>query len=67
MQETRVQSLGREDTLKEEMATPSSILEKNPKDREAWWATLHGVPKESGITEDWAQMQNIIIQWRNEL
>ena len=52
MQETRVQSLGREDTLKEEMATPSSILEKNPKDREAWWATLHGVPKESGITED---------------
>ena len=26
MQETRVQSLGQEDSLKKEMATPSSIL-----------------------------------------
>ena len=42
--ETRVQSLGREDLLKKEMATHSSIL--------AWkipW-TVHGVTKESDTT-----------------
>jgi len=43
MWETQVQSLGRED-LEKEMATHSSILAwKNPMDREAWWATVHGV------------------------
>ena len=37
VQETRVQSLGREDPLEEEMATHSSILAwKIPMDREAW-------------------------------
>ena len=25
--------------------------QKNPMDREAWWATVHGVAKELGITE----------------
>ena len=45
MWETQVQSLGRED-LEKEMATHSSILAwKNPMDREAWWATVHGVAK----------------------
>ena len=44
MQETRVQSLGRDDPLEEEMATHSSILAwKNPIDRGAWRATVHGV------------------------
>ena len=44
MQETRVQSLGREDPLEEEMATHSSILAwKNPIDGGAWRATVHGV------------------------
>ena len=44
--ETRVQSLGRGDPLEEEMATHSSILAwENPMDREAWWATIHGVAK----------------------
>ena len=48
MQETQVQSLGREDPLEEEMATHPSIL--------AWeipWTgtpTVHGVAKESGMT-----------------
>ena len=37
MQETWVQSLGREDPLEEEMATHSSILGlENSMDREAW-------------------------------
>ena len=37
MQETWVQSLGREDPLEKEMATHSSTLAwKNPMDREAW-------------------------------
>ena len=45
-QETRVQSLGREDPLEEEMATRSSILDRdNPMDGGAWWAIVHGVAK----------------------
>ena len=51
MQETWVRSLGREDPLEKEMATPSSILAwENPMDRGAWEATVHGVTKESGMT-----------------
>ena len=46
MQETPVQSLGREDPLKKEMATPSSIPALgNPMDREAWRTAVHGVAK----------------------
>ena len=45
-QETRVQSLGWEDPLKEEMATHPSIHSwKNPMDRGDWWATVHEVTK----------------------
>ena len=34
------------------MATHSSILAwKNPMNRGAWWATVHGVTKESDMTE----------------
>ena len=44
MQETQVQSLGQEDPFEKEMATYSSILAiRNPMDRRAWWATVHGV------------------------
>ena len=44
MGETWVQSLGWEDPLEKGMATHSSILAwKIPMDREAWWATVHGV------------------------
>ena len=42
--ETWVRSLGREDPLKEGMATHSSILE-HPMDRGAWWATVRRVAK----------------------
>ena len=46
MQETWVPSLGWEDRLEEGMATHSSILAwRIPMDREAWWATVHGVAK----------------------
>ena len=46
MWETWVQSLGWEDPLEEGMTTHSSILAwRIPTDREAWWATVHGVIK----------------------
>ena len=46
MKEMQIQSLGQEDPLEKEMATQSSILAwKNPMDRGAWWATVHGVSK----------------------
>lgn len=46
-QETRVQSLGQEDLLEEEMATDSRVLAwKNSMDKGAWWNTVHRVPKE---------------------
>ena len=43
-EETWVRSLGREDLLKEGIATQYSCLE-NPMDRGAWWATVHRVAK----------------------
>ena len=46
MWETWVQSLGIEDPLEKGMAIHSIIFAwKIPMDREAWWATVHGVPK----------------------
>ena len=46
MQETQVWSLSGEDPLEDEMATHCSILAwKNPMDRGAWQATVHGVAK----------------------
>ena len=46
MQETWVQPLGWEDSLKEGMATHSSILAwRIPTDREAWWAAVPRVTK----------------------
>ena len=64
MQELWVQSLGQKYPLEKEMATHSSILGweiswievqyswlGNPVDRGAWKATVHGVTKESDMTE----------------
>ena len=46
MQETRVQCLGLEDPLEEEMATHSSMpCQENLMDRGAWRATVHGVER----------------------
>ena len=44
IQEMQVWPLGQEDSLEEEMATYSSIPAwKNPMDRGAWQATVHGI------------------------
>ena len=46
MQEPQVRPLDQEDHLEEAMATHSSFLAwKNPMDRGACWATVHGVTK----------------------
>ena len=52
IQEIWVLSLGWEDPLEEENGNPLkySCL-KNPVDREAWQATVHGVTKELDITK----------------
>ena len=44
VQETWVQSLGWEDPL-EGLVIQSWVAWKIPMDREAWWATIHGVTK----------------------
>ena len=46
MQETRVRSLGQEDSLEKEVATHSSVLAwKNPMDRGVSWAVVHRVTR----------------------
>ena len=42
------------------MATHSSILAWNPMDRGGWWATVHGVAKESDVTYQLNNNSNII-------
>ena len=51
MQEMWVRSLGQEDPLEKETATHSSILAWDIMDRGAWWAMVHGVTKESNMTQ----------------
>ena len=52
MWEIWVRSLGWEDPLEEGMATHTSILAwRISMDREAWWATVHGVTKSLDKTE----------------
>ena len=52
MQQTQIQSPGQEDPLEKGIATHSSTLawEIHPMDKGAWWATVHGVAKESDTT-----------------
>ena len=53
MQETKVQSLGREDPLEKRMATRSVGNGEglgNPMARGAWWSTVHGAARESDMT-----------------
>ena len=57
-QETRVRSLGQEDPLED---THSSILcLENPMDRGAWQLTVHGVAKESDMTQ---QLKNKMLKF----
>ena len=59
-QETWVQSLGWEDPLEKEMATPSGILAwKNRMNKGAWQATVHGIA-ESDITEQLSVAQHCV-------
>ena len=52
MWKTWVQSLAWEDSLEEGMATHFSILAWGiPMDRGAWLAMVHGVKKESNMTQ----------------
>ena len=52
MQEMRVRSLGREDSLEEGMATHSSILAwRTPMGRGVWQATVHRV------SQSWTQLK----------
>ena len=61
MQETRVQYLGWEDPLEEEMATHSHILAwRIPMDREAWQATVHGVTKSRTLLSYIGQMSPVV-------
>ena len=51
IQDTPVPFLGQEDPLEEGMAVHSSTLAwRIPMDRGAWWATVHGVTKDSDTT-----------------
>jgi len=43
LQEMQVRSLGREDPLEKEMATPPVFLPWKSLDRGSWWAIVHGV------------------------
>ena len=47
-----VRSLGREDPLEEGMTTHFKSCLENPRDRGAWWATVHRVAK------SWTQLKH---------
>ena len=55
-----VLSLGWEDPLEEEMQPLKYPCLENLMDRGAWWATVHGVAKESNMTEQEILHVNII-------
>ena len=52
MQETRVQSLGQEDTLEKGMFTHSVLLAGESHEQRSRWATVHGIAK------SWTQLSN---------
>ena len=57
VQETQVQSLGREDPLEKEMATHSSTLAwKIPWTEDPWWATVHGIAKSQTRLSDFTSL-----------
>ena len=50
MQETRVQSLGREDLLEKEMATTVVLLPEKSHGQRAWRATVHRLPSQTQLS-----------------
>ena len=65
-QETQVQSLAQEEPLEKEMTThASNSCLGSPMDREAWWATVHGVTKESDTAEHThTRMRRLLLKTR---
>ena len=60
-QETLVRSLGREDPLKEEMATHSRIPAwRIPMDRGAWRATIYSL---CGVAKSWTKLSDKCFHW----
>ena len=57
MQETSVRSLSREDPLGGNSLQYSCV--GSPMDRGAWWATVHGLAKELGMTEQLSNSDNV--------
>ena len=50
MQEMQVRSLGQKDPLEKKRQPTPVFLSRKFMDREAWWATIHGVIKQSDTT-----------------
>ena len=60
----QVQSLSGEDPLEKGMASHSSIPAWRIRvDKGAWWATLHGVPKESDTPKRLSNRYDVMCQW----
>ena len=51
MQQTQLQSLGREDPLESNGYPLQYACLENSIDRRMWWATAHGVTEESDMSE----------------
>ena len=59
MRETRVQSLGWEDSPGEGNGNPLQYYcQENPMDRGAWYATVHGVAKSRTRLSDWSDLMS---------
>ena len=58
--------MGREDALEKEMATSPVFLLWNPMDGGNWWATVHGVTKESDTTEPINHHHQQYLRWKRE-
>ena len=62
-----VPCLGRDDPLEMEMATHSNYsCLKNPMDRGAWWATVHGVVKSRTWLSNLHSLRELATQWRSQ-
>ena len=60
MQETWVQFLGLEDLWRRDGNSLQYCCLENSMDRGGWWATVHGVAKESDVTYQLNNNSNII-------
>ena len=62
MHETRIWFLGQEDPLEKDVNSLQYSCLENPMDREAWWATVHGVTNRRTQLSNWIyNMQGIVL------